>query len=399
MKKIFGSIILMLVVGLITSTHGFEMDQVQIHGFASGGYLKSDHNNYMGSTEKGSFEFNEAAINFMAELTDDIKIGMQFYSYDLGKMGNNNVKMDRCFLDYHWKEELGLRVGKFKTIYGLYNDIRDYDMLRIPILLPISVYHRNNREMETSMQGSSIYGNIDMGAGGTFIYDLMGGTVSIDSDSGMLDILSTNTLRLESLVVDRMMGGRLAWKTPLKGFLLCASAYQYKMHGDMNINGIEAKNRTPKLLGSNFSAEYNYKNFTLSGEYVRVTGARHISMDMSPLGLPDTSITSHEHVEQYYGMISYYFTDWFSVSSYYSVLNLNKYDRSGHGQEDQGHPDYYSWHKNLAISTRFDITDFWLIKLEMHVMDGAYLCTLPNNPDGVDEQHWMLYALKTTFSF
>ena len=41
-----------------------EIAGIDIHGFISQGYLQSTDNNYLANTDKGTFEFNEAAINF-----------------------------------------------------------------------------------------------------------------------------------------------------------------------------------------------------------------------------------------------------------------------------------------------------------------------------------------------
>ena len=77
MKKLLTSV---LILSIFNIASAFDMDQIQIHGFASTGYLKSDDNNYLTSSQQGSFEFNEAGINFTALLTDDIRIAMQLYS-------------------------------------------------------------------------------------------------------------------------------------------------------------------------------------------------------------------------------------------------------------------------------------------------------------------------------
>ena len=67
-------------------------DTVDIHGFISQGYLKSDQNNFLAETEEGSFQFNEMGLNFNQDVTHDLRIGIQFFSRDLGKNGNDYPK-------------------------------------------------------------------------------------------------------------------------------------------------------------------------------------------------------------------------------------------------------------------------------------------------------------------
>ena len=83
---------------------------------------------------------------------------------------------------------------------------------------------------------------------------------------------------------------------------------------------------------------------------------------------------------------------------YYSVKVPDTEDRDGDKLAAQGLPDYGAWQKDLAISTRFDITDFWLLKFEYHYVDGTGLLTAADNPKGF-EKSWDFFAIKTTFSF
>jgi len=55
-----------MIFNLIILSYGmaFCHDDVAIHGFISQGYLKSDHNDFLAETEKGSFQFNEMGLNF-----------------------------------------------------------------------------------------------------------------------------------------------------------------------------------------------------------------------------------------------------------------------------------------------------------------------------------------------
>ena len=67
-------------------------------------------------TEDGTFEFNEFGINFGKELTDKLRVSIQFFSKDLGSYGNNKVVLDYAFGDYRWKDWLGVRAGLLKAL-------------------------------------------------------------------------------------------------------------------------------------------------------------------------------------------------------------------------------------------------------------------------------------------
>jgi hypothetical protein len=47
-----------VLVSVFTGISSFAADNVAIHGFVSQGYLKSDANNFLANSDKGSFQFN-----------------------------------------------------------------------------------------------------------------------------------------------------------------------------------------------------------------------------------------------------------------------------------------------------------------------------------------------------
>ena len=75
--------------------------------------------------------------------------------------------------------------------------------------------------------------------------------------------------------------------------------------------------------------------------------------------------------------------------------------------DEREHPRHYLWGtlpngfpnflKETTLSLRFDLNEFWLLKLEAHAMRGHYLQG-PSN-DGTFHDNWFLYAAKVTFNF
>src|SRR5688500_7283119 len=119
-----------------------DPDQLQVHGFVSQGWIKTTQHNYLGNTERaqGSFDFTEVGINFTKPLADNVRVGLQIFSHDLGTLGNYAPQFDWYYLDYRAFDWLGIRAGKTKLPWGLYNEANDVDAGRVPVLLPQSVY-------------------------------------------------------------------------------------------------------------------------------------------------------------------------------------------------------------------------------------------------------------------
>ncbi|MBU0992287.1 MAG: hypothetical protein KJ737_07310, partial [Proteobacteria bacterium] len=172
-REFYIMVLLIIIIFLIDKNHSLAQEilgSVDIHGFISQGYLKSDNNNFLSETEDGSFQFNEMGINFNTSLTDDLRLGIQFFSRDLGKNGNDEVVVDWALADYHFRDWMGLRVGKMKIPINLYNESRDIDMLRTQVLLPQSVYAELYRDIYATQKGFCLYGDIMIGYMGRIAY-------------------------------------------------------------------------------------------------------------------------------------------------------------------------------------------------------------------------------------
>ena len=103
---------------------------VQIHSFASQGFALSTDNNYLTmNTSHGSFAMTDGGINISTAITDKFRVGAQVYDRNLGAMGRGRVTLDWAFGDYKFISWFGVRAGKVKTVFGLYNDTQDMEFL------------------------------------------------------------------------------------------------------------------------------------------------------------------------------------------------------------------------------------------------------------------------------
>lgn len=398
-KGIMLAMILLLAGGSVAQA--FDANDLEIHGFASTGYLRSTQNNYLLLSKDGSFEFNEAGLNVTSSLTDHLRAGMQLFSRDQGDVGNNAINLDWAFLDYQWKDAFGLRVGRIKTPLGLANETRDYDMLRVSVLLPQGTYNEYYREAAAAYQGMGIYGNLSLSSAGRLRYDLFGGAMEVKTDDIMAKYIANVDMQVTSVNVDRMGGGQLRWYTPLRGLMLGASFVQLRMHLDSESTTapVYTELKMPEMRFFYLSANYDIGDWNVAAEYHRWKYDYSLDVDMSQIQQPNPpTLNDAANREAYYAALSYRATDWLQAGAYYSVFYVDRDDHEGKNFVAQGSPDYGAWQKDLALSLRFDFSDFWLLKLETHVMNGIALCDYSDNPDGF-EKDWMLFAVKTTFNF
>jgi hypothetical protein len=368
--------------------------EVEVHGFVSQGYLISRYNDYLTEdSTRGSYEFTEAGINFTSQLTDELRVGVQLFAHDLGPLGNYRPQFDWYYLDYRLRDWLGLRAGRTKIPFGLYNETHDIDAARVPVLLPQSMYPVSNRDYLLAQTGGELYGNLTLGKAGDLEYRAYGGTIHIDTTDQADEI--------ERLSVPYVFGGRLMWQTPLTDLQLGGSAQRLRLDLDFrpgpeivdplaaagglpaDFNGIVRAKINATLWAA--SLEYAAQDFLFAAEYSRW----HAEIESTvPVIVPETKSIS----ERFYAMTSYRVAPWFTPGAYYSVFFPDTEKRSGRS----------SVQHDIAVTFRYDVNPNWLIKLEGHYMIGtAGLSPALNGNRPVSElkPEWGLFLVKTTAYF
>lgn len=418
MKKIIIAVSILLSATTGSSVFAFDMKDIEIHGFLSQGYLKSDHNNYLAETEDGTFQFNEFGVNFSKSLTNDLRVGIQFMGRDLGPERNDEIVVDWAFMDYRLKDWMGFRFGKFRAVYGLYNETREADMLRIPVMLPQSVYPELWRDNFANVKGMAVYGHIPAGIAGSLEYDVQVGVLSLDAEGGFSrsfeDSLSALKLDVTSMDSDYLTTMSLIWNTPVDGLRTRITSYDVhgmELHGsvsgvlpyDLNKDGVISPGeglpvktmdyQVMTIRGYIASIEYTYGDFVIAAEYAEGDFSGRINLGYGYTERPPFPQTG------WYVTAGYRFNPLFSAALTYSDFIPNMYDENGAMQVANGKNDFQAWLRTWTLSTRFDITSNWLVKLEASYNDGfgAY-DPMKNNPSDLD-QYWWLFAAKATVRF
>jgi len=319
------------------------LQRIQLHGFVSQGFLKTTANDYLVDSSAGSFEYGEVGFNVTAHLSDKLRVGMQLFAFELGNAGRYNVKADWFYLDYRLRDWLGLRAGRLKIPYGLYNDISDIDAARAPALLPSSIYPAMNRNFLLSQSGFEIYGYIPAGRAGAFDYRIYAGTVPYE-----LPPQDGAAVPLTSVRVPYLTGFRFLWETPLDGLRVGLTSVALRATATASFPPPMLLTITSKEVSGVGSVEYAAHDLLVAAEY----GRTQIKNHYEPVLVPDTSVTA----EGAYLMSAYRLTPWLQPAAYYSVYFPNHEIREG--RQNVQH--------DLSATLRFDVTDFWIIKLEAH---------------------------------
>lgn len=359
-----------------------ELLSLEAHGFVSQGFLYTTHqNNYLARTKIGSFEMTEVGLNFTKPITDKLRMGIQLFARDLGPLGNYDITADWFYLDYRWQDWLGLRVGRVKLPFGLYNEVNDVDSARVPILLPQSMYPIRSRDYLLAQNGGEIYGRYSLGKGGTLDYRGYAGAIFLEASPGATQPAEFNTTYV--------LGSRVMWETPLDGLRVGGSVQALELYARYAPSAAVPAPitlRIPALLWVG-SLEYAAHDWLIAAEYGRWY-VRYLSSNQAIFADVTDPVTS----ERAHLMVSYRVTAWFQPGVYYSMMFPNIATRFG--RHNQQH--------DVAATARFDINNHWLVKLEAHYMNGtADLQTSlnDNRPLSTLANDWVLLMVKTTAHF
>lgn len=370
MKKI------LILVGFLCmgwQAFAFDLDQIQIHGFASQGYLQSDHYDYFrAQTEEGTLEFNEFGLNVMSAMTDKLRMGLQVFARDFEDIGNDKVTIDWAFGEYRHRNWLGIRVGKFKKVLGMYNQSRDIDAARTGVFLPTSVYSESTRSVQKSIKGVAAYGILP----GGFEYQAQYGTLDAEVEEEMLERSEV----VSADVSDDAYTLSLTWNTPVEGLKVVGTFGHFSVDQTMT--------RTVDEVTTEVDSEMEIDEPTIGFEYLR--GPLTCAAEYRQVRSNNTS-------ESYYGLLSYRLTEWVELGTFYAVSYRNKDDRDGDSNKQRGEPRARAWLKDLAVSARFDLNEYWLVKLEGHWLNG--LDEVSGYEEDNPSEDGFLVAAKVTFSF
>ncbi|CAM2822286.1 hypothetical protein RAHE111665_02510 [Rariglobus hedericola] len=343
------------------------MGGVAIHGSLSSTASYSPDYNYIGDT-KDSLDLNqtELTVNGTKRFDNGLKLAAQLYAYELA--GYSDLTVDFANIDYSFRQEVGVRVGRNKLPSGFYNEVQDLDQVRVFASLPLNFYPRAGRSFGANYDGASVYGNIPGGKAGSFDYQAYAGMMQpLDKDMPFMKGLGSSKLDIQ-----QVYGASLVWNAPVDGLRF---GYTFQ--------------KAPKIDSQTGPAitEIDYQAQVLSIEYTRgkwiaTVEYKHsdVTVDVTNFPVPSSSSTE-DHA---YAQLTYQATDKLGFGVYYCYSD---YETSGVD-------------KDAAFAASYAIQPWWLVKAEVHFMDG--INNLGSSGDlnpGASDKTWNYLVLKTTLSF
>ncbi len=388
----FGFYLLFL---MSTGTHALDYfdNRLQVHGFFSQGMIKTSDNNFLGDSHNVSFDFREIALNASYRALPNLQFSSQLMSHFAGASDTGGVDADYAFVDWtvasgEWGRG-GIRAGRVKNPYGLYNTTRFVPFTRPGIILPQSIYFERTRKLAISSEGAEFYfdwlNNI-----GTLGVNIVLGWPNADDKATEVAFFGRDFPGKPDPHFTQLY--QLNFEGADKNWRVAATL------ADVNYSYISGGKNDPLKAG-----EFNFTPYIFSAQYEAETWSFTTEYAVRPSSFNDFGLISNRKItgESFYVQATYNLLPKIDLLTRYDVAFLNRADRDGETYAAQtGRPAFTQFSMDWTLGIRYDITPAIMLRAEYHNIDGtAMLPTLDNpNPQQL-VRHWDMGMVLVSFRF
>ncbi|QVL46777.1 MAG: hypothetical protein KFB96_13485 [Thiocapsa sp.] len=374
----------------------FVEGKLQVHGFASQAVLKSTDNAYYGNSPGTSFDFTEIGLNASYQSTPNLLFSGQLLVRRAGEMYDGTPSLDYGLVDFtpisDAERRLGVRLGRIKNPFGLYNETRDVPFTRPSIFLPQVIYYDKVRNALLSYDGIMFYGDRYLDQGNLSLNLGVGQSV-IDNNVewAYLGGDFEGDLRAEGI---NWGIGSLWFSTPADEVKLGLSAILTEMNFNAAPDSILTSG-TIDVYDWVASFQFNSEDWTVSAEYSRAP--THWN-DLGPYFPFEDQV-----MEGYYLQGAYRLRPNLEIMTRYEEGFANRKDRDGRDFSDLtggSTPRFDFFSKIWTTGLRWDINPNIMFRLEFQRHDGTYALSIRENPESGDlVREWDVFAASISVRF
>lgn len=397
MKPCLKSILSGLFIAVLqasTCAHALEWDdgKGQVHGFLSQGMVASSHNNFYGDSSDGvSWDFREIGLNASYRFKPGIQFSGQVISRRAGEMDTGALWVDYAFADITLlsseAKQVGIRMGRVKNPYGIYNESRDAAFARPGAVVPQPVYFDKARKFILSADGIQPYGRFEVPTG-TLEWNLSLGKSPINERSSKATLVgykAPGDLRQDRLTT----GFRILHESADQRWL--AGVSYFSLHQEYDPEPGDAFPRTGVLLEPwLISLRYSGEKWTVSSEYM---------LEKTEFNTGGTQFVAY--AQGWYIQGQYRFMPDLELLLRYDYSTADRDDSGGREFETAtGQPAHTRYAHDYVIGAKYDITSSFMLRAEWHHLKGTFWLSSLDNPNSADlKKDWDMFMLLGSWHF
>ena len=393
-----------------------------VHGAVSATFSGATRYDFLGNTaDTAGLNHVEALLNTAHRFQGGLSASAQLYAYRLSDF--TEISIDYAQLDYSFSPWFGVRIGRVKNAFGLYGEYQDIDVVRPFAYIPMQTYNPNQRTFNSAFDGVKFYGSFETENAGWFDYQIFGGQMvpSPPENPFWRSFDPQFPMQTTATYVHEMYGAWLDWNTPIDGLRVGISSFEMPAidgAGPMK-SAADASNANtdfrvfPSLLPDGVwdaAVAGNEGTFTFdvrrSEAFVEYTvGDWQYAAQFMRFNF-DTAFTfpvfgelpSKWDADSYFLLTTWQATSRLQLGACYSA-SFNLADDHD-GSSLQMVPHHRGYQKDWCLSAACRLSDQFLVKAEVHSMDGTQNVGDGDNGDVLGwKPRWGYYILKSTFTF
>ena len=366
----------------------------QLHGFASLTLVNTTDNNLFGqSDDQVSKDFREVGVNASWRVTPALQLSAQLLSRVAGEIDNGGVRLDYGLVDWAALSSEdgrgGIRLGRVKTAYGLYNMTRDVPFTRPSIILPQSIYFERTRNLTVSADGAELYFE-RYGESGMLSASFAYGQPQTDADAAKVALVGLN--RPGSVDSKLAPDLQVMYEGAGSRYRLAFTALRLDLRYRPGYGDVLMAGRF-KLTPLIFSAQYNAEAWSLTSEYA----FRRTSVDdFGPF-----FYNGKADGQSYYVQGTYRLAPQWEALVRYDAYYADKDDRDGKDFAAATRlPRFTRFAKDWTVGLRYDVTPQFMLRAEVHRVDGTGFLAAQDNPQPQAlRRDWDIFMLQASFRF
>jgi len=339
----------------------------------------SDYNFLSQSDDRLSFDMWEAGLLMSTAVKEKLTFSAQVLGRKVSDASGDDYRVDYAFFSYPFyqtmRDTIGVRLGRIRSSYGLYNETRDIPHTRTSIAMPQSIYFDMTRNSFYSADGIELFGFRDFGDQRLSAQVFLSRPV-VDEDETS-EVARLNPTNLKG---DKSLLAKISYGSEYDGLRTSFTYYrpEYEVDVSFPIGPVAFEDNDSSFYSESMitSFEYNQFDWAVTFEYLRHKFFQRIP---SLGNIPGQTADNRGYEEAYYLQGLYRIND-----QWETYLRYDTTERRKSGTLEDGE----KW-QDINLGGSFRPNENWLLRAEVHYIEGlARLLSRDNTFSEKQDPYW-----------